>query len=202
MCHLRHWGLKSLFMGRMRAFGVAQLESAMVSYSVICGVSHVQPSSSSACDPILYSLRGCLGFAEASLLGMAQETEKPCLKPSLTVLHMLVPMLCVGTHTRNALRSKTAKFGRRAPWRAFPRRTVGTRKQKPKQPLSIPSSSSTRYIKTQSGSNCLPHASSSACSGSIYRSSCLIISAKVRARDTPRSLSTSSSALRVSPLRL
>ena len=79
-------------------------------------------------------LRGCLGFAEASLLGMAQETEKPCLKPSLTVLHMLVPMLCVGTHRRNALRSKTTKFGRRAPWRAFPRRTVGTRKQKPKQP--------------------------------------------------------------------
>ena len=97
-------------------------------------------------------LRGCFGFAEASLLGMTQETEDACLKPSLPILRMLVPMLCVGTHSRNALRSKTPTFGRRAPWLAFtssvagacpglrsggscPRRTVGTRKQNPKQPL-------------------------------------------------------------------
>ena len=42
-------------------------------------------------------LRGCLGFAEASLLGMTQEAENACLKPSLPILRMLVPMLCVDT---------------------------------------------------------------------------------------------------------
>ena len=89
-------------------------------------------------------LRDCFGFAEASLLGMTQENA--CLKPSLPILRMLVPMLCVGTHRRNALRSK--KFGRRAPWLAFtssvafgscPQRTVGTRKQNPKQSEKVPS---------------------------------------------------------------
>ena len=80
-------------------------------------------------------LRDCFGFADASLLGMTQETENACLKPGLAVVCMLVPMLCLGTHTRKALRCKTARLGRRAPWRVFPRRTVGTRKQKPKQPL-------------------------------------------------------------------
>ncbi len=81
-------------------------------------------------------LRGCFGFAEASLPGMTQETENACLKPGIPSIRMLVPMLCVGTHRRNALRSK--KFGRRAPWLAFPRRTVGTRNQNPNSLLVLP----------------------------------------------------------------
>ena len=80
------------------------------------------------------------------MLCKVQETVFACLKPSFIIIDMLVPMLCVGTHTRNTLRSKTAKLGRRAPRLAFtssvacgscPRRTVGTRKQKPKQPLKV-----------------------------------------------------------------